>query len=160
MEVINSCHDLFSLVDVLAKSSKAIKVASFGLWAGVFANGYSVAQKFNTRTYKTLGVLSKRNTRMIIGKPELICCEDGCKACEHKHMERVGRIKTTLDEFKIKHRIVSKNHAKFYLFDTGRYDVIVGGMNFTTSSWHDYMFRIQDKALYSRLSNDFNRWWK
>lgn len=161
MRIINNFNSLLTLIEELAPSATSIDIASFGLWAGIYANGYSVVEKYKIRAYKTLETLSLHHrVRMLIGKPELISCEPNCIACKRKHTEQVRRIKTTLDRVEIDHRIIDGSHAKFYLFRSSARDVIIGGMNYTGSSWSDYMFHIQDRNLYDSLYKDFMSCWR
>ncbi len=160
MKVINNFNDLCDTVEKIFEKATDIFIVSFGLWAGIKANGENVGRYFEVRNQQTLEVISQKNTKIIIGRPELYACTPGCEHCEKKHKGQVGRIDKTLDYFGIEYKIINDSHAKFYLFNTGKWDAIIGGMNFSNSSWHDYMFHVKDKKLYNELLKDFQGWWK
>lgn len=154
-KVLRDNNAFLDLVIDLSKQSKSIYISSFGLWAGVKSNGYNVGEKYDVKTYKVLKELAKKDTKMLIGTPELYECKPECLDCIARTTEQINRISTTLNMFGIEYRTVKKNHGKYYLFDT--YDVIIGGMNFTTSNWIDYMFHVKDKELYQELLKNFNK---
>ena len=139
MKLLKNEKELFDEVILQAESSKNILISTFGLWAGIMSSGYEV--KFDIASKKALEVLSDKDTKFIIGKPVYMpCVKAGCSHCKAKFEEQTARIATTMETFGItKYKIVDGYHAKYYLFDNGT--SIIGGMNFSSSSWTDYMTR-------------------
>lgn len=155
IKILKTNKELYDTVIKLSAKSKKAYVSSFGLWAGVKADGSLVPYPSPSRD--ALGALEKIKTKMIVGQPDLYPCTPHCPHCADKFNEQRNRIGVTLQRFNINSRICTENHGKYYIFDK---HVIVGGMNFSTSTWVDYMFVIKNDALRRCLLKEFNKKWK
>ena len=156
MEILKSQEEYFKAVIENAKESSSVLISSFGLWAGIMSNGYQT--KYPCASRDALEIIQNNNIYFIVGRPQYIPCDkDKCPHCLEKWKEQCGRIHTTLQGFGIKYRISDTYHAKYCLFKNGT--SIVGGMNFTTSNWTDYMFVSKDKELHKQLELEFRKQW-
>jgi len=155
MKILHNEKEYFKEIILQSKKSKVVYVSTFGLWAGIMADGREIKA---TNSSLALEHLAHKKTFFVVGKPSYIPCKKGgCKDCLKKHEEQLGRIGTTLRKFHIPFKISDSYHAKYCLFDNGV--SLIGGMNFSSSNWTDYMFVSKDKSLRKELLAAFKEAW-
>jgi len=165
-----------TLFELLEKKPTKVFISSFGLYAGITADGKDWHQrggKYTSRTHEFLDKLSTvEDVRVLIGAAEYISCKVEqeqyrkvqlfCEDCFNKYGETFKRLLKHTEAFPYIHwRIRINTHLKMTMFQYADNSIVtvLGGRNLTDSDWPDVTFRIDSENENKRLHQSFMEWW-
>lgn len=174
MRLLLTLEDHFKFLNecVRAKPNK-VRVATFGLWAGIMPDGRDSrewGEKFRSETREFLEALREvpghgGKVRMLVGNYEYKSCKGKnttCTDCEKQYVMGLVRLINHAEKFpEFKWRVNKGSHVKCALFyyDNGDVKGVAGGRNMTDSSWADVTVEL-DKMSILRLDDHFDGIWK
>lgn len=118
-----------------------VLISSFGIYAGLQANGMDVHPKEESQIRKILEKLRPINTYLLVGIPDYRSCRGftKCMHCERKFVKGILRtyeLSTLYPKFSWK--ISRAHHSKAFIsIKNGLIQAVVGGRNLTDSDWND-----------------------
>lgn len=157
MKLFIDSDDYFSFLEQVVKTKpKEVFIATYGLWAGIRANGDDMRtwekweSKYKLRTREMLELMrGLPNVRIMVGLYEYKSCKKaGCVDCERKYASDIIRHVAHADTFpEFQWRLASSSHVKCVLFKLSNDKIIgtAGSRNFTDSSWDDISFGLGSK---------------
>lgn len=170
MRLLLTLEDHFKFLhECLNAKPNFVRVATYGLWAGIMPDGRDTrewGEQYRSETREFLEALRYvPKTRMLVGNYEYKSCKGKktvCTDCEKQYVMGLVRLINHAEKFpQFKWRISNGSHVKCVLFsyDNGDVKGVAGGRNMTDSSWADVTVEL-DKMSILRLEEHFDGIWK
>lgn len=142
--ITTSSYELFEHIDIYVHKHDItwLKVMTYGMWAGITADGYDTDHCEHIKSIFGHFNWEKRSATILISYP---------KQCN----EKIKIIKATAKRYKnIKFGFITDSHAKLYLFSD--HSFIIGGCNISESTWTDFTVHIKNEnAVFNQFNSIF-----
>jgi len=168
MKLLIDSTDHFKFMnECVADQPATIRLASYGLYAGILPDGRDVTEwgdKYKSQTRDLMEAMRVvKDVRVLIGLYEYKSCKgkQTCIDCERKYVLDLIRLLNHAEVFSnFKWRVSSQSHVKCVLFSypDDHLKGVAGGRNFTDSSWADITIEL-DKMSVLRLEEHFDHIW-
>ena len=151
----------------IARKPNKVIITTFGIWAGILANGQDTqtwGNKYKLETSEILQYLSDNSiaTNIIVGIGDYKSCkkDDVCLDCEKTYVESAIRLGNHAQAFPLlKWRFSTNLHIKTTLMVFGDHlQGIVGGRNFTNSNWEDCTVVLDQENCKTLLEYSVDLW--
>ncbi len=157
-DLIIESKEHYAILSKCVKGADEVLIASFGLYAGILADGRDVTEwghKYDNLVHKFLDRLRNiKSVKILIGLPVLTYCtpddQPKCPHCEVKHIRYLERLLHTTQHWPdFEWKVAQDLHLKFCgMFKKGvPIGGLIGSRNLTDSSWFDISFKMPPVQL-------------
>lgn len=167
MQLLYDLNDYYDhLFGLVSKKPISVSIATYGIWAGLRADGSDMCEKgsqYRSKTRDLLDALQQtRDVRLLVSTSSYSSCRGYhvCYDCERRFVAQLFRLLSHVDKFSnYQWRMLHGCHLKCSLF-TYVDDAcgIAGGRNFTDSDWADLSLTLDVLGTYEILGH-FNQLW-
>lgn len=146
-----------ALSKFLADDPDMVFISTYGIYAGICANGDDISSKGYGQNVNNFLSSIKCQVKTLVGLTPYIPCRTDCYECKEKHISYCDRtLQTALAWPHFSWRFTTGYHTKFIGFVKGSeiYGAVIGGRNLTGSNWEDLNF-IATPDMYNGLFRYF-----